>query len=76
MVTDMKKIILTTMILLSMTSSFAETQEPGVRSDNGVGQGGTPCPAGDDSARSTSSQDGISGIDPAPPTTEGATIDN
>ena len=72
----MKKLILTTMILFSISSSFAETQEPGVTSENGVGQGDTRCPAGDDSNRSTNAQDGVSGTNPAPPTTEGATIDN
>ncbi len=49
----MKKLILMTTILFSITSSFAEgpAQEEGVVAANGVGQADTRCPAGDDSQR-------------------------
>ncbi len=52
MVIDMKKLILMTMVMFSLSSVYAQ-QDDGVVASSGHGQANTDCPAGDDSARST-----------------------
>ncbi len=56
MVIDMKKLILMTMVIFSLSSVYAQ-EDDGVAASNGHGQANTDCPAGDDSPRSTVVED-------------------
>lgn len=63
----MKKLILMTMILFSITSAYAESDVPDT-TKNGHGEAPTTCPAGDDSGRSTTAETPPA---PAAPSTTG-----